>query len=338
MNYYNEIDPFARKWLRQLIRDGLIPDGYIDNRPIQEVRAEEITREGFKQCHFFAGIGGWPLALRIAGVHDDEELWTGSCPCQPFSSAGDQVGFRDSRHLFPTFRRLIARCGPPIVFGEQVSSKLGREWLARVRLEMASLGYATRGGDYCSAGVAAPNRRQRLYWVADSAGSRHHGSQIAGATRDSQGEGEGEGYQPARRSELERSGAYGAVANSDRSQQRRDEPARHEPLHAEGGVVGVALGDTNTRGHEASRFAGTPPETFCAPSGQAVGTGSRGLPGFWEDSEFIRCTDGKVRRIPTKPELFPLAARLPGDLGLIRGAGNAINPWVAAKFIQDCFA
>lgn len=148
MNYYNEIEPFARKWLRQLIRDGLIPDGYIDNRPIQEVKADEINRQGFTQCHFFAGIGGWPLALRIAGVPDDEPIWTGSCPCQPFSDSGEQMGFRDSRHLFPTWRRLIARCGPPVVFGEQVASKLGREWFARVRLEMASLGYATRGGRY----------------------------------------------------------------------------------------------------------------------------------------------------------------------------------------------
>jgi hypothetical protein len=32
--------------------------------------------------------------------------------------------------------------------------------------------------------------------------------------------------------------------------------------------------------------------------------------------------------------LMPLSARLPGDLGLIRGAGNAINPWIAAEFIK----
>jgi DNA (cytosine-5)-methyltransferase 1 len=88
VNYYNEIDKGARKWLRQLIKDGLIADGFIDNRPIQEIRADELTRARFRQCHFFAGVGGWPLAFRLAGIGDDEEWWTGSCPCQPFSDSG----------------------------------------------------------------------------------------------------------------------------------------------------------------------------------------------------------------------------------------------------------
>ena len=31
-------------------------------------------------------------ALRAAGWRDDRPVWTGSCPCQPFSAAGKQVG------------------------------------------------------------------------------------------------------------------------------------------------------------------------------------------------------------------------------------------------------
>lgn len=67
--YYNEFDPFAAKWLRNLIDAGLIAPGIVDDRSITDVTPADL--EGFKQCHFFAGIGGWSLALRLAGVPDD---------------------------------------------------------------------------------------------------------------------------------------------------------------------------------------------------------------------------------------------------------------------------
>lgn len=60
-HYYNEFDPKAAAWLRELIRAGLIPDGHVDTRSIAEVQPGDLA--GFVQCHFFAGIGGWPLAL-----------------------------------------------------------------------------------------------------------------------------------------------------------------------------------------------------------------------------------------------------------------------------------
>ena len=60
MNYYNEFDPKAAAWLRQLILDKLIPDGLVDTRSIADVQPSDLA--GYTQCHFFAGIGGWPLA------------------------------------------------------------------------------------------------------------------------------------------------------------------------------------------------------------------------------------------------------------------------------------
>ena len=85
MNYYNEWDKGAAAWLRELINNKLIPYGYVDERSITEVTPSDL--EGFTQCHFFAGIGGWPLALQLAGVPESTRLWTGSPPCQPFSVA-----------------------------------------------------------------------------------------------------------------------------------------------------------------------------------------------------------------------------------------------------------
>ena len=128
MNYYNEHDPKAAAWLRELIAAGLIPPGEVDERSITEIRPYELT--GYTQHHFFAGIGGWSLALRLAGWPDNRPVRTGSCPCQPFSAAGKQLGTADDRHLWLVFRDLLAFLEPATTFGEQVASALGREWLA----------------------------------------------------------------------------------------------------------------------------------------------------------------------------------------------------------------
>lgn len=120
MNYYNDSDPKTCAWARELIAARLVPDGKVDCRPIEEVTPADLA--GFTQCHFFAGILGWPLALKLAGVSEDTELWTGSCPCQPFSAAGKGDGTADERHLWPIWFKLISACKPPVVFGEQVAS------------------------------------------------------------------------------------------------------------------------------------------------------------------------------------------------------------------------
>ena len=164
--YYNEFDPKAAAWLRELITGGHIPAGDVDTRSIVDVKPEDLY--GYDQCHFFAGIGGWAYALQLAGWSGP--VWTGSCPCQPFSIAGAQRGTADERHLWPQFARLIAECRPPVVFGEQVASKAGREWLAGVRADLEGMAYAVGAADLCAAGVGSPHIRQRLFWVADTWG------------------------------------------------------------------------------------------------------------------------------------------------------------------------
>lgn len=167
MNYYNEFEPYAAQWLRNLIAAGKIPAGTVDERDIRLVQPADL--KGFAQCHFFAGIAGWPLALRLAGWDESRPVWTGSCPCQPFSVAGKKKGESDARHLWPAFHNLIKKCRPPVVFGEQVASKDGRLWLSGVRSDLEKVGYGVGASDLCAASVSAPHVRQRLYWVADSA-------------------------------------------------------------------------------------------------------------------------------------------------------------------------
>jgi DNA (cytosine-5)-methyltransferase 1 len=166
VHYYNEIDKTAVAWLRNLIGAGLLPEGDVDERSITEVQASDLR--GYTQCHFFAGIGGWSLALALAGWPSTRPVWTGSCPCQPFSTAGRHTGEADKRHLFPEFRRLIEECRPPVVFGEQVASRAGRAWLSRVRTDLEALAYGVGASDLCAASIGAPHIRQRLYWVADT--------------------------------------------------------------------------------------------------------------------------------------------------------------------------
>ncbi len=167
MNYYNEIDPFAVEWLRQLIKAGHIAEGEVDTRSIEDVHPGDL--HGYTQCHFFAGIGGWSYALRQAGWPDDRPVWTGSCPCQPFSAAGKRGGTADERHLWPAFFHLIQESAPRVLFGEQVASKGGLSWFDTVQADLESAAYACWAWDLSACAFGAPHVRQRLYWVADTA-------------------------------------------------------------------------------------------------------------------------------------------------------------------------
>ncbi|MFR3743249.1 MAG: DNA cytosine methyltransferase [Escherichia sp.] len=162
--YYNEIDPFAAQWLRNLIAGGHIAPGEVDERSIEDVTPDDLR--GFTQCHFFAGIGVWSHSLRLAGWPDDKPVWTGSCPCQPFSAAGKGDGFADERHLWPHFFHLISERRPQHVFGEQVASGNANAWFDLVQADLEGMGYAFWLVPFAAAGIGAPHIRERAYWVA----------------------------------------------------------------------------------------------------------------------------------------------------------------------------
>lgn len=160
--FFNEWDRGAAAWLRELIREGHLPEGVVDERSVADIAPADVG----SVSHFFAGIGGWPYALRLAGWPDDRPVWTASLPCQPFSVAGKRRGTDDERHLAPVFLDLVRECRPAIVFGEQVASKDGRDWLADLRAEMEGMGYAVGAADLCAASVGAKHVRQRIFWGA----------------------------------------------------------------------------------------------------------------------------------------------------------------------------
>ncbi|OZI56778.1 DNA cytosine methyltransferase [Bordetella genomosp. 4] len=171
--YYNEIDPYVAQWLRNLIAAGHIAPGDVDERSIEDVHPDDLRP--YTQCHFFAGIGVWSYALRLAGWPDDRPVWTGSCPCQPFSAAGKGAGFDDERHLWPAWHWLIQERRPAKVFGEQVESRDGLGWLDLVQADLEGLEYACGAVVTPAAGYGAPHGRGRLYFVAHPNGQRQPG-------------------------------------------------------------------------------------------------------------------------------------------------------------------
>jgi DNA (cytosine-5)-methyltransferase 1 len=185
VNYYNEINPHAAQWLRNLIAAGHIANGDVDERSIEDVRPADLR--GYAQCHFFAGIGGWAYALDLAGWPRDRPVWTGSCPCQPFSKAGKGAGFEDERHLWPAWQHLIAQCRPSIVIGEQVASDDADDWLDLVQADLEGMGYAVGGVAFPAASIGAPQIRQRIYWMGDADDTRSQGHGEPGWEHDAHG-------------------------------------------------------------------------------------------------------------------------------------------------------
>ena len=160
--YYNENDPFAAQWLRNLIIDGHIAHGDVDDRSIKDVVPLDL--KGYTQCHFFAGIGGWSLALRMAGWPDDKPVWTGSCPCQPFSTAARGANTNE-KDLWNDLREQINELRPASFFGEQVAKK---PWADRVFDDLEALDYSVGAAVLPALSVGADHQRHRLYFAGYS--------------------------------------------------------------------------------------------------------------------------------------------------------------------------
>ncbi|MFK3741410.1 DNA cytosine methyltransferase [Massilia sp. TN1-12] len=322
--YYNEIDEYAANWLRNLIAAGHIAPGEVDTRSIEDVHPSDL--EGFTQCHFFAGIGVWSLALRRAGWPDDRPVWTGSCPCQPFSAAGQGAGFADERHLWPHFFHLIGERRPAVVLGEQVASKDADAWIDLVQDDLEGVGYRVGSIPFPSAGIGAPHIRDRLYWVANAQVMRREGQRLrAGGRLPTFGAAD--------------IGGSGGLADADnggrlgrRAGQACDgrDPARLEPQRLrDAGRLDDAIGNGRPEGRHAN--AGNVGQQSAA-AGQLQSAGPGPSNGYWRDADWLGCRDGKWR--PVEPGTFPLAHGAPARVGRLRAYGNAINAEAARVFIE----
>ena len=316
--YYNEIDPYAVQWLKNLIKAGQIMDGEVDDRPIQNVEPKDL--EGFTRLHFFAGIGGWDYALQIAGWPENRPVVTGSCPCQSLSSAGKRRGASDERHLWPEFFRIINGIQPQYIFGEQVASPLGRNWLSAVQLDLGSISYVLGATDLPAASVGAPHIRQRLFWMA------HPYNPVRRPNPTGKIE-EGNGERPS--DDIGKSGVVDGLADSDGGRDCRAEGQSDEVQRGQkqDGKENIELGEDGTFD---SGLADTDKQR---PQGRELRLGEEPRQWeTWEDLSFIECTDGRAR--PTEPGLRPLAHGVSKRASKICAYGNAIVPQVGAAFIS----
>lgn len=167
--YYNDHDKNVCAWLEQLIKNGEITKGDVDDRSITEVKPSDIA--GYDRVHLFAGIGTWDYALTQAGWGDRPVL-TASLPCQPFSAAGKGLGKQDERHLLPQAVDLIIKSGIDTIFGEQVERAIAHGWLDDLQAVMEAKNYAVGHVVLGAHSVNAAHIRQRIFWVANSISDR----------------------------------------------------------------------------------------------------------------------------------------------------------------------
>ncbi|UOD28765.1 DNA cytosine methyltransferase [Massilia violaceinigra] len=344
--YYNEIDPYAAQWLRNLITAGHIADGVVDTRSIEDVQPDDLRE--FTQCHFFAGVGVWSHALRAAGWGDDRPVWTGSCPCQPFSAAGQGAAFADERHLWPAMFHLISehvkwlrlqKRPLPAILGEQVASKDADAWIDLVQADMETLGYSFGAVAFPSASVGAPHIRDRTYWggvvgvgQADAndarlegrGGMRKRAAQLAAGTRG-MADGLAHAGGSCNRSQAAAADSRKSKADgpTDRAGGRGVLPGRVADADDGGRQRGRAgqAGD----GRDAARIE---PERLC-DAGDRPGPTN----GLWRDADWLGCTDGKWR--PVEPGTFPLAHGAASRVGRLRAYGNAITAPAATVWIKS---
>jgi len=334
--YYNELDKHAAEWLRNLIREGLIADGDVDERPIQEVKPDDL--KGYTQCHFFAGIGGWSYALRLAGWSDERPVWTGSCPCQSFSVAGKREGASDERHLWPDWFRLIEKCQPPTVFGEQVAGAVGFGWLDAVATDFESQDYAFGSSVLSGFTVGAYHKRQRLWFVADS------NRTVGGCGRLEKQPQRPSVGQCAENSSID-------LADSQIVECHDGFSGNFAETHEKNGVRGkVGTGSSVDKKCLADSQYTRSQGRLRGRSNEERQTVNR-LLGCdsavdWSAVEWVECADGKTRPIPTECNVQPLANGLSTVVdregnshqysysNALKGIGNAIIPEVAAEFIN----
>lgn len=325
--YYNEFDKEKCAALQALMDDGIIRKGDIDDRSIGDVRGSDL--QGYERCHFFAGVGLWDVALDLAGWEEGRGVWTGSCPCQPFSTAGRQKGKKDDRHLWPEWLRLISKCKPPVIFGEQVNAAITHGWLDDVYQGLEAYNYAVGAVTMPASAVGAPHRRERLWFVgnATSKQSACFKSEIGVEKQGQSGRGCSEGT-------LGDSEHYG------------------QPAVPESGSEGQAIYDNQKRANRSSEFTGAGStcdvadtngerlqgeRAYCNAEGwerqNIRQAGLCGGTGNWiETGEWINCPDGKARLV--EPTIPLLVNGFPERDGIIHCAGDAIVPQLAAEFIR----
>ena len=150
-----EINPFGQ-WVLQPFLPDAYHHGDIKTLNYDTINVQLIQRFG-------------------ANWRNDDIIVTGGFPCQPYSLAGKRKGKDDDRHLWPEMLRVIREIKPTWVVGENVPGLIN--WskgmvFDEVQADLETEGYEVIPFVLPAAGVNAPHKRYRVWFVAYSASNR----------------------------------------------------------------------------------------------------------------------------------------------------------------------
>ena len=172
----------------------------------------------------------WPNSISYEDIKTTDfsvhrgqiEILTGGFPCQPYSTAGRRLGKEDDRHLWPFMLDAIRSIQPQWVVGENVRGIVN--WsdglvFEEVQVDLETEGYEVQAFILPAAGVGAPHRRDRVWFVAYA----NHGN-------DGRNTGKNEGESKEERvsewdkvrKSTESSEVFGDVAHTDKPRKRQN--------------------------------------------------------------------------------------------------------------------
>ena len=100
-------------------------------------------------------------------LRGEVDVVCGGIPCQPYSVAGNQLGNEDDRALWHEFARIVAECGPSLVFIENVPTFVTGGGFRPLGEELCRLGFELADPFFVGAGdLGAPHERKRVFILA----------------------------------------------------------------------------------------------------------------------------------------------------------------------------
>ncbi|WP_306642617.1 DNA cytosine methyltransferase [Sanyastnella coralliicola] len=270
---------------------------------------------------------------------DRIDVLTGGFPCQPYSTAGKRKGKEDERHLWPEMLRAIREISPRYVVGENVRGLInwnGGLVFDEVQADLEAEGYEVLPFLLPAAGVNAPHRRDRIWFIAHS--NKSHDRR---ASRQDEGESREERIQKRNeiRESIESGEVFGDATNSKCKSYVRGNSEKSEGVRLD--LEGRQL--LSTRRHEGSDYAESSSQSSVSTN-SSIGRGLQnygsGEPRLFEQES----QDNFWKNFPTQSPIRSGDDGIPSELdGItfskwrnesIKAVGNAIVPQVALQIFK----
>lgn len=158
---YVEWNEYCAKVLEQRIKDGLLSDA-----PIFQGDVSAWIEQGY--------------ASSYQGLVD---VVSGGFPCQPYSSAGKQLGENDPKDRWPSTREVIRQVRPKFCLLENVPRLISLGYLGKVLGDLAEMGFNAEWGVISAAAAGADHVRERLWIFAYTDSAQREGRSLSSRVR-----------------------------------------------------------------------------------------------------------------------------------------------------------